>query len=148
VRGLERYLSYQHLAEMNEPGDKLKPEKAKRQRRFEIKSDAYKIYASKTEEQAQQALQQFIEKWQALEPKAIEIFQQDFELTLTFYQLDENLHRHVRTTNHLERLFREFRMKSNEIGVFPHETSCLTVFFLVVERDHAKHDRKAVAKDS
>jgi len=48
----------------------------------------------------------------------------------------------------LERLFREFRTKSDEIGAFPHETSCLTVFFLVVERDHAKHDRKAVAKDS
>jgi Transposase, Mutator family len=47
----------------------------------------------------------------------------------TFYQLDENLHRHVRTTNHLERLFREFRTKSDEIGAFPHETSCLTVFF-------------------
>jgi len=29
--------------------------------------------------------------------------------------------RHVRTTNHLERLFREFRTKSDEIGAFPHE---------------------------
>jgi putative transposase len=35
--------------------------------------------------------------------------------------------------------------KSDEIGAFPHETSCLTVFFLVIERDHAKHDRKSVA---
>ena len=41
---------------------------------------------------------------------------------------------------------REFRTKSDKIGAFPHETSCLTVFFLVVERDYAKHDRKSVAK--
>jgi len=61
---------------------------------------------------------------------------------------DENLPRHVRTTNHLERLFREFRTKSDEIGAFPDETSCLTVFFLVVERDHANHDRKTMAKNS
>jgi len=148
VRGLERYLNYNNLAETNEQGDKIKPEQAKRQRRFEIQSDAYQIYKAETREQAEQLLQEWIEKWEAIEPKATEIFQQDFELTLTFYQTDQTLHRHIRTTNHLERLFREFRTKSDEIGAFPHETSCLTVFFLVVERDHAKHDRKTVAKNS
>jgi len=64
VRGLDRYLSNQQLPETNEEGEPLKLEQAKRQRRFEIKSDAYKIYASKTEEQAQQELQQFIDKWE------------------------------------------------------------------------------------
>lgn len=85
VRGLERYLSYQQLSEKNEEGERLQPEKAKRQRRFEIQSDAYKIYASKTKEQAEQELRQFIDKWKGLEPKAIQIFQQDFDSTLTFY---------------------------------------------------------------
>jgi putative transposase len=90
----------------------------------------------------------FIVKWEPLEPKAVQVFQRDLDLTLTFYQFDADLHRHIRTTNHLERLFREFRTKSDEIGAFPHETSCLTVFFLVIERDHAKHARKSVAKNS
>jgi hypothetical protein len=36
--------------------------------------------------------------------------------------------------------------KSDEIGAFPHEKSCLSLFFLVVEREHAKHNRKLVAK--
>jgi putative transposase len=148
VRGLERYLHYNELAETNEKGEPIKPEQAKRQRRFEIQSDAYKIYKAGTKEEAEQLLQEWIEKWSSREPKASQIFQQDFELTLTFYQVDQNLHRHIRTTNHLERLFREFRAKSDEIGAFPYETSCLTVFFLVVERDHAKHDRKTVAKNS
>jgi putative transposase len=148
VRGLERYLSYEQLPKTNEEGKAIKPEEARRQRRFEIQSDAYKIYTSETEEAAQQELGRFIEKWEGLEPKAIQVFQKDFELTLTFYQFDESLHRHIRTTNHLERLFREFRTKSDEIGAFPHEISCLTVFFLVIERDHAKHDRRTVAKNS
>jgi len=74
-------------------------------------------------------LGKFIHKWEELEPKAIQVFLRDFELTLTFYQFDENLHRHIRRINHLERLFREFRAKSDEIGAFPYETSCLTVFF-------------------
>jgi putative transposase len=148
VRGIERYLSYSQLSQTNEEGKAIKPEEAKRQRRYEIQSDAYKIYASETEEEAWGELKIFIEKWQESEPKAIEVFQRDFDLTLTFYQFDQNLHRHIRTTNHIERLFREFRTKSDEIGAFPYETSCLTVFFLVIERDHAKHDRRVVAKNS
>ncbi|NKB18608.1 MAG: IS256 family transposase, partial [Pseudanabaena sp. CRU_2_10] len=49
----------------------------------------------------------------------------DLELTFTFYQFDSSLHRHIRTTNHLERLFREFRTKSDEIGAFPSRNQLL-----------------------
>ncbi len=148
VRGIERYLSYAQLPQADATEQPLKPDEAKRQRRFEIASEAYQIYEADTDEQAHQRLQQFIAKWELLEPKAVQVFQRDLQLTFTFYQFDSTLHRHIRTTNHLERLFREFRTKSDEIGAFPHETSCLTVFFLVMERDHAKHDRKSVAKTS
>lgn len=148
VRGMERYLNYDQLPTTDEDGKQIKPEETKRQRRFEIQSDAYKIYRCETETEAKEALRAFVSKWEAVEPKAIQAFQKDFELTLTFYQFDESLHRHIRTTNRLERLFREFRTKSDEIGAFPYEVSCLTVFFLVIERDHAKHDRKTVAKNS
>jgi transposase-like protein len=148
VRGIERYLSYAQLPQLDANEQPLKPDEAKRQRRFEIESDAYQIYEADTHDQAQQRLQAFIAKWEELEPKAVQVFQRDLHLTFTFYQFDKPLHRHIRTTNRLERLFREFRTKSDEIGAFPHETSCLTVFFLVIHRDHAKHDRKSVAKNS
>jgi transposase-like protein len=148
VRGLERYLSYAQLPSASPNAQTLKTDVAKRQRRFEITSEAYQIYEADSKEQAQQRLQQFILKWEPLEPKAVQVFQRDLALTFTFYEFDHSLHPHIRTTNHLERLFREFRSKSDEIGAFPHETSCLTVFFLVVERDHAKHDRKSVANNS
>lgn len=147
VRGIERYLSYAQLPPVELNGQPLKPDEAKRQRRVNITSEAYQIYEADSLEQAQQRLQQFVVNWELLEPKAVQVFQRDLALTFTFYQFDDSLHRHIRTTNHLERLFREFRTKSDEIGAFPHETSCLTVFFLVVERDHAKHDRKSVANN-
>jgi putative transposase len=143
VRGMERYLSYAELPQPDDQGQPLKPEAAKQQRRFELKSDAYAIYEAETMAQAQERIQQFIARWAPLEPKAVQVFQRDLDLTLTFYQFAPDLHHH-----HLERLFREFRTKSDEIGAFPNETSCLTVFFLVMERDHAKHDRKALAKNS
>jgi putative transposase len=148
VRGIERYLNYAQLPPVDPNGQPLKPDVAKQQRRFKITSEAYQIYEAGNVEQAQQRLQQFIADWKLLEPKAVQVFQRDLDLTFTFYQFDSSLHHHIRTTNHLERLFREFRTKSDEIGAFPNETSCLTVFFLVIERDHAKHDRKSVAKNS
>jgi putative transposase len=142
VRGIERHLNYQDLPKLDGQQKRLKPAEAKKQRRFEIISDAYQIFEAPNLSEAMLLLTSFEQKWQSLEPDAVRTFLKDSELTLTFYQFVPELHHHIRTTNHLERLFREFRTKSDEIGAFPNETSCLTVFCLVVERDHAKHDRR------
>jgi transposase-like protein len=148
IRGIERHLNYYHLPSVTATGSSLKPKEARKQRSFEITSDAYKIYQAPQVSDAQSLLKAFEEKWQPIEPDAVRTFLKDIELTFTFYQFDDSLHRHLRTTNHLERLFREFRTKSDEIGAFPNETSCLTLFCLVVQRDYAKHDRRNYANNS
>ena len=76
----------------------------------------------------------------------VRLLTKDIELSLTFYQFDISLHALVRSTNLLERFFREFRTKADEIGSFPNELTCLTVFHLIVVRDYAKHDRGKVAQ--
>ncbi len=141
VRGIERHLTDQSLLELDTEQKPVKPAEARRQRRFAIVSDAYDIFEAPERSAAMTRLDAFEGKWKSLEPDAVRTLLQDSELTLTYYQFEPDLHRHMRTTNHLERLFREFRTKSDEIGAFPNETSCLTVFCLVIERDHAKHDR-------
>lgn len=148
VRGIERHLNYQELPQVDAQQQPLKLTDAKQQRRFEITSDAYDIFEAVDVNQAHDRLQDFAQKWQSREPDAVRTFLNNSELTLTFYQFPHDLHRHIRTTNHLERLFREFRAKSDEIGAFPNEMSCLTVLCMVVERDHAKHDRKSSANNS
>jgi len=147
VRRIKDYLSYTQLPDQDEQGQPLSISEAKQQRRYQIQSDAYDIYKAEDEADAQQRLAVFIETWQSLEPKAVKTFQRDIELTFSFYQFDEGLHPQIRTSNLVERLFEEFRRKSDEIGAFPNELSCLTVFFLVVQRDHAKHDRSSMAKN-
>ncbi|MGJ3245424.1 MAG: transposase, partial [Elainellaceae cyanobacterium] len=94
-------------------------------------------------EEAQQRCHSFIETWGELEPDAIHAFQWGLERTFSSYQLEASWHRFIRTTNALERLFREFRTKADEIGAFPNEQSCLTLFSLVIQLDHAKHNRKS-----
>jgi transposase-like protein len=147
VRGMKPYLTYQQLPVEDETGQVLTETEAQKRRWREIKHEAYAIYEADSYEQAQRRLQTFVEKWQPLEPKALHAFQWGLNHTFSFYDFGKELHHHIRTTNHLERFFREFRNKADEIGAFPNETSCLTLFFLVMRRDHAKHTRIPVAKN-
>ncbi|MCA9967520.1 MAG: transposase, partial [Anaerolineales bacterium] len=99
-----------------------------------------------TRSEAQQRLTDFSAKWKAVEPDVVHAFCWGINRAFTFYDFDKELFVHIRTTNHLERFFREFRGKADEIGAFPNENSCLTLFYFVMLRDHAKHDRLHVAK--
>jgi transposase-like protein len=147
IRAMLRHLGYENLSTQDEQGQTLEHSEAKKLRYTQIKREAYDIYKTNDWMEAIERLVVFVETWQSVEPHAIRSFLRDIALTFSFYDLDPSLYPLTRTTNPLERLFREFRNKSDEIGAFPNEDSCLTIFFLVLQRDHAKHDRlKAVAK--
>lgn len=141
VRGIKRYLCYEQLPDVSSEQEPMSLADLKKKRCFEMQSDAYDIYSAPSSREAQTKLSLFVEKWQPIEPKAVCAFERDIELTFNFYEFDPALHPRIRTSNLLERLFEEFRRKSDEVGAFPNEQSCLTLFFLVVQRDHAKHDR-------
>ena len=145
---MNRYLSYQDLPTVDEEGHPLTSDEARKQRWYQLKKDAYAIYDEHSKPKAQAQLTAFVQKWQPLEPKAVHAFQWGIQRTFVFYDFDQELHPLIRTTNLLERFFREFRTKSDEIGAFPNETSCLTLFLLVVTFDHAKHNRTPVANTS
>jgi len=148
VRAMLRHLTYENLSTQDAQGQTQEPSEAKKLRYQQIKADAYDIYKTDDWMESIERLVSFVQTWQFVEPNAIRSFLRDIVLTFSFYDLDPSLYPLVRTTNALERLFREFRNKSDEIGAFPNEDSCLTIFFLVLQRDHAKHDRiKSVAKN-
>lgn len=77
VRRIKDYLSYAQLPPQTEQGQALKPSEAKRQRRYQIQSDAYEIYKAEDEAEAQQRLAAFIEKWRSVEPKAVQTFKRN-----------------------------------------------------------------------
>jgi putative transposase len=141
VRAMLRHLSYENLPTHDEQGQPLCQKEAKEQRVHQIQRDAYDIYKSRDCMEAMDALKIFVDRWKPLEPKAVQTFLIDIAQTFNFYDFDESLHPLIRTSNALERFFREFRNKADEIGAFPNQDSCLTVFFLILQRDHAKHDR-------
>jgi transposase-like protein len=144
---MKRYLTYHHLSQPTSESESVvgKPT-PKEQRWHDIKADAYAIYDAETKAEAEQRLEAFTTKRESIEPKAVHVFKWGIKRTFAYYQFDPKLHHRIRTTNLIERLFREFRAKADEIGASPNETSCLALFFLVVQREHAQHDRPFLAK--
>jgi transposase-like protein len=146
VRGMARYLQYTESDTAAPTKTAPAPEESRQQRRTAISSAALEIFQAPTQIEAEQRLAAFVATWAPLEPRAVKTFQHGIKHCFTFYQCDPSLHTLVRSTNLLERFFREFRTKADEIGAFPNEDSCLTVFHLVMVREHAKHDRMSFAK--
>jgi transposase-like protein len=147
IRGLERAFCYRDLT-MIAPvtGEPLTYEAARRLRRQQLSTDAHAIFEAPARAEADARLAAFRATWGGLEAEVVRLLIKDVEACLTFYQCDHPLHRLIRSTNLLERFFREFRTKSDEIGAFPNDISCLVVFHLIVIRDDAKHDRGHTAK--
>lgn len=147
IRGLERAFCYRDLT-MSDPinGEPLSYEAARRVRRQQVATDAHAIFEAASRAEALERLAQFRRTWGTREPEVVRLLSKDVDLCLTFYQFDHALHALIRSTNLLERFFREFRTKADEIGAFPNELSCLVVFHLIVIRDDAKHDRGQTAK--
>jgi transposase-like protein len=147
IRGLERAFCYRDLTTIDPVSQEpLTHEAARRLRRQQLSTDAHAIFEATTRTEAEQRLEQFRTTWGALEGEVVRLLTKDVDACLTFYHFDLSLHRLVRSTNLLERFFREFRTKSDEIGAFPNGLSCLVVFHLIVIRDDAKHDRGKTAK--
>ena len=147
VRGLTRALYYHELPTLHPTTQEaLTDEAARRLRRQQVTTDAHVIFEAPTRGEAEERLDRFQATWGGLEPEVVRRLTQGIETSFTFYQCEASLHPLVRSTNLLERFFREFRTKADDIGAFPNERTSLTLFHLIVVRDHAKHDRGQVAK--
>jgi putative transposase len=147
IRGLERAFCYRELMTIDPvTHEPLTHEAARRLRRQQLSTDAHAVFEAPSRAEALECLAEFRATWGVLEPEVVRLLSKDVEACLTFYQFEPALHSLVRSTNLLERFFREFRTKSDEIGAFPNELSSLVVFHLIVIRDDAKHDRGRTAK--
>lgn len=147
IRGLERAFCYRDLPTTDPvTHEPLTHEAARRLRRQHLSTEAHAIFEAPTRAEAEARLTAFRSTWASLEPEVVRLLTKNMDASLTFYQFDQLLHPWIRSTNLLERFFREFRTKSDEIGAFPNDVSCLVVFHLIVIRDDAKHDRGHTAK--
>ena len=71
-------------------------------------------------------------------PNAMECLDNGFEAAVTVLCLPEPIRKLVRTTNHIERINRELKRRSNAIGVFPNGTSVVRLMGTVLLEHHEK----------
>ena len=97
------------------------------QAQAEVAADLKAVFAVSRKETAQALAQGFVQRWQKAFPKAVATFAGGIEQALTYLEFPRSHHRHIRTTNGLERLFQEVKRRTRVIGVFPNERSLRTL---------------------
>src|SRR3984893_16452451 len=83
------------------------------------------FYERRNVEEARRDLVAWLAKWQTKYPKLCEWVENNIEETFTFYRLPKEHHKHLKSTNVLERLNQELKRRTHVIRIFPNETSSL-----------------------
>jgi putative transposase len=93
----------------------------------EIAEDLKAIFKVRREKTAHILVEEFVELYGGRFPKAVSIFEAGIGDALTYLSYPGGHHARLRTTNMLERLFKEVKRRTRVVGVFPNETSAATL---------------------
>jgi putative transposase len=93
----------------------------------EVAEDLKAIFKVRRQRTAQALAEEFVELYGKRFPKAVSIFEAGIEDALSYLNYPGSHHARLRTTNMLERLFREIKRRTRVVGVFPNETSASTL---------------------
>jgi putative transposase len=80
--------------------------------------EAAAIYKATNRKEAEQAYGKWQKKWTPLAPKAVKCLEKDLEELLNFYSCPKEIWVKVRTTNVIERAFREVRRRTRPMSCF------------------------------
>lgn len=83
------------------------------------------LYDRRSFEEARRDLGVWLAKWQARYPKLCNWVEENIEETFTFYRWPLAHHKHLKSTNMLERVNEELKRRSHVIRIFPNPESCL-----------------------
>jgi len=83
------------------------------------------LYDRRNAEEARRDLAAWLLRWQEKYPKLCAWVEENIEETLTFYRLPREHHKHLKSTNMLERINQELKRRTHVIRIFPNEESCL-----------------------
>src|ERR671910_823547 len=83
------------------------------------------LYDRRDFAEARRDLAAWLAKWQATYPKLCGWVEEHIEETLTFYRLPRQHHKHLKSTNLLERLNEEIKRRTHVVRIFPNAASCL-----------------------
>lgn len=93
--------------------------------------DAKRIYLASTAREAGQRLRWWAQQWREQAPNAVTCLEQDAESLLAFFACPPKDWLAIRTTNAIERSFREVRRRTRPISCFQNNASCERIIYAV-----------------
>ena len=93
---------------------------------------AKQIYLAETQREARKRCREWAARWREEAPAAVKCLERDLEELLTFLGQPKELWRTLRTTNAIERSFREIRRRTRPMSCFNNKASCLRIIYSVV----------------
>jgi transposase-like protein len=102
-----------------------------------VKADLHAVMNAVNPRDARTAARRFADRWQELYPPAVQCLRRDLDELLTCWRyptLEER--KKVRTTNAIERRFREVRRRTRPMGVFQDRTSMDRILFAVFTHEN------------
>mgnify|MGYP001070302131 CR=1 FL=1 len=106
--------------------------------RDECLKGARKIYLAANKREAIKCFKAWQRKWDKLVPKVVDCLEVDLEELLTFFDEDKELWSKLRTTNAIERIFRELRKRTRPMCSFANIHSCDRIIFCLFKKYNNK----------
>ena len=94
------------------------------------------LYDRRNVDEARSDLAAWIARWQRKYPKLTDWVEENIEQTWTFYRLPHQHHKHMKSTNMLERLNEEIRRRTYVVRIFPNAASCLRLIRALAVETH------------
>lgn len=94
------------------------------------------IYDRRDLAEARADLSAWLAKWSGRYPRLTGWVEETIEQTLTFFRLPRTHHKHLKSTNMLERLNEEIRRRTYVVRIFPNTESCLRLVRALAVETH------------
>jgi transposase-like protein len=107
-----------------------------------LRSELHAMFNSPDLKTAIKKRDAIIEDYCGIAPGAMECLDKGFNDSVTVMAIPESLRRIMRTSNHIERLNKELKRRSNVIGVFPNEASILRLMGAVLIELNEKYETR------
>ena len=94
------------------------------------------LYDRRNLKEAQQDLQAWLKRWERRYPQLTDWVEAQIGETLNFYSLPRQHHKHLKSTNMLERLNEEIKRRTRVVRIFPNPASCLRLVRALCAETH------------
>ena len=94
------------------------------------------IYDRRELAEARRDIAAWLAKWQVKHSRLCDWVEENIEETLTYYRLPQQHHKHMKSTNMLERLNQELKRRTHVVRIFPNAESCLRLVQALAVETH------------